>query len=221
MTKGSPRIGICGFCGLSREITDDHIPPKNIFPKPRTNDLITTPCCEECRKGWSMDDEYFRTAIYTFDPVHAHPAATKISNKIVSSLNKPNKQGYANLVMNSFKEIEVYSSEGGIYLGTQTVFHLDAERFNRVATRIVRGLFFNHKKYIVPKTHEVLANIPLKDINDLLDKVPFSPIKSVGNSVFSYRYCFADDDPDYSIWLMVFNNALPVIGKTRLRKEIQ
>jgi hypothetical protein len=53
------KSGQCAYCGKKQPVTDDHIPPKNLFPKPRGSNLITVPCCEFCRKGWSENDEYF------------------------------------------------------------------------------------------------------------------------------------------------------------------
>ena len=53
----------CIYCGTTEQLTADHVPPKNIFPEPRTSDLITVPACERCNKSYELDDEYFRAAI--------------------------------------------------------------------------------------------------------------------------------------------------------------
>ncbi len=55
--------GVCTYCGRAREITDDHVPPQNMFPSPRPPDLITVPACRRCNQGFSMEDEYFRIAV--------------------------------------------------------------------------------------------------------------------------------------------------------------
>jgi len=46
-------------------VTDDHLPPRNIFPKPQPNnvDLITVPACSKCNEGSSRDDEEFKLYI--------------------------------------------------------------------------------------------------------------------------------------------------------------
>jgi hypothetical protein len=50
----------CAYCGSTSELTDDHIPPKNLFPKPRPENIITVKACKICVKDTSKDDEYFR-----------------------------------------------------------------------------------------------------------------------------------------------------------------
>ncbi len=55
------RVGTCTFCGLKGYVTDDHVPPRCLFSRPRPNNLVTVPACKDCntRKS-SKDDEYFR-----------------------------------------------------------------------------------------------------------------------------------------------------------------
>jgi hypothetical protein len=43
-------------------MTRDHIPPKGIFPTPRSNDLITVPSCASCNRAACESDELFRVA---------------------------------------------------------------------------------------------------------------------------------------------------------------
>jgi len=49
---------LCIYCGLKEGSTRDHVPPKCMFLAPIPNDiqLITVPCCEECRAGQQGDD---------------------------------------------------------------------------------------------------------------------------------------------------------------------
>jgi hypothetical protein len=56
----------CYLCGKKASetpdgrLTRDHIPPKNLFPPPLPEDLITVPCCYECNNAAHKDDEYLR-----------------------------------------------------------------------------------------------------------------------------------------------------------------
>ena len=50
----------CVYCGGTDDLTDDHVPPKTIFPKPRPSGLITVRSCKKCNCGSSRDDEHFR-----------------------------------------------------------------------------------------------------------------------------------------------------------------
>lgn len=51
----------CYLCGSQQGLTEDHVPAKTFFPKPRPNNLIWVPCCESCHRPLSTDDEAFRT----------------------------------------------------------------------------------------------------------------------------------------------------------------
>jgi hypothetical protein len=50
----------CYLCGSITRLTRDHVPPKSFFPPPLPKNLITLPCCEECHKPFSLEDEVFR-----------------------------------------------------------------------------------------------------------------------------------------------------------------
>ena len=53
-------VPICYLCRKRSGVTSDHVPPKNLFPRPRPSNLITVPCCRECNNRFSKHDEYFR-----------------------------------------------------------------------------------------------------------------------------------------------------------------
>ena len=63
-SKKKPKnYGECVYCGREAQLTSDHIPPKNLFPKPRPSNLITVPSCKRCNRSASKDDEYLRLVL--------------------------------------------------------------------------------------------------------------------------------------------------------------
>ena len=56
----SKGVAICYLCRKRTGTTRDHVPPKNLFPRPRPSNLITVPCCEKCNNRFSKHEEYFR-----------------------------------------------------------------------------------------------------------------------------------------------------------------
>ena len=62
--KSKIREGACIYCGVVGTLTKDHVPPRNLFPKPHLG-LITVPSCAGCNGSFKLDDEYFRLAITT------------------------------------------------------------------------------------------------------------------------------------------------------------
>jgi len=54
----------CYLCGQTREkMTRDHVPPRNMFPPPLPDNMITVDCCDDCHKPLSLDDEAFTAFI--------------------------------------------------------------------------------------------------------------------------------------------------------------
>ena len=56
------QVNLCIYCGLRAGSTRDHVPPKCMFLSPMPNDIqmITVPCCKECRSGHLGDDAVAR-----------------------------------------------------------------------------------------------------------------------------------------------------------------
>lgn len=69
--------------------------------------MITVPCCEQCREGWSKDDEYFRLAIVSHASIYNHPYVKKLNEVLLRSLRKPDKQGFSIMVNSSLRELEM------------------------------------------------------------------------------------------------------------------
>ena len=210
----SKRIGQCGYCGKDARITKDHIPPRNIFPKPRPNNLITVPCCEACRVGWSKDDEYFRLSVLASHRVQHHPLAQKAFESIRSSLRRPSAWKFAQQVHDSLDEVELHSP-AGLYLGRQGVMALSRPRVERVCERITRGLFFLEMGVPVPDSYSVYGTPKEYGFRKLISVVPkgnFEPWKVVGNECFRYTYAKTQEDPNCSMWLGVFYGGLFMFG---------
>jgi len=58
--------GICVFCGEEAELTDDHIPPKSIYPKSIRSSLKkmnTENACWSCNNGSKVEDELFKVFV--------------------------------------------------------------------------------------------------------------------------------------------------------------
>ena len=79
--------GICLYCGAGGELTDDHVPPKNLFPKPRMG-LVEVRACMPCNRGASKDDEYFRQCLVLAEQTRGHLEATKGRAPVFRSLNR-------------------------------------------------------------------------------------------------------------------------------------
>lgn len=217
------KIGVCGYCGRRRRLTRDHIPPRSFFPKPRTSDLITVPSCVDCFGGWSNDDEYFKAVILTTNEVYEAPAAQQSIESLLRAMENPAKRGFARSFLDSIKEVDV-QTEAGLYLGTAPILKIDRDRLNRVAERIVRGLFFHERRHPVPSGYEVIGRVQQSGFDRILARlegVAFPQVREIQHGVFSYTFKEAASDPDSTVWLAAFYDSLYFVGFTRQLVELR
>lgn len=217
------KSGQCAYCGKKQPVTDDHIPPRNLFPKPRGSNLITVPCCEFCRKGWSEDDEYFRAAILCSARVSEQTLAKSPLNSFFRSLDRSEHRKFARMIYESIDEFEIFT-KGGIYLGNKPGFRIQKERIDRVTQRIIRGLFFHEKRYPVPEGYEVIAEVLQFGLEPILECFPgvrFPEPQIIQDGVFCYTFKETQQDPDSIIWLLLFYENLPMVGFTRVPPELR
>lgn len=73
----SVRKGECVYCGVIGPITDDDIPPKCLFKKPRPA-LVKVPSCPPCNNSVSDDDENFRTMLALRHDLSGHEGVKDI-----------------------------------------------------------------------------------------------------------------------------------------------
>jgi hypothetical protein len=221
------RTGICVYCGRRRRLTRDHIPPKNLFPKPLPVDLITVPSCTECNNEAAKDDEYFRMVVVMREDAGRHLEAQRAWGTVFRSLQRPEAVGLKTSLLRSLRPVSL-RSPSGLYLGYKPGYTVDLDRLNRVATRIVKGLFFHERGYRLPDTHRAFGLVDPRLIPDeqgvkstatVLAALQTQQARTVGNGVFSYKFLFTEDESDSSVWLMSFYENLFAIGVTLPQEE--
>ena len=100
------KVGECAYCGETRPLTDDHVPPKNLFAPPRPPDLITVPSCNQCHDPMSKDDEYFRLALANRADVAEHPDAVGVWPALMRSLQRPEAPGLKRSFLGEVRKVE-------------------------------------------------------------------------------------------------------------------
>ncbi len=213
----------CAYCDSREPSTRDHIPPLAFFPKPRAANLVTVPCCEPCREGWSKDDEYFRFVVLNSEELEGQELARQPIQSMLRSLRKIGKTRFTDMVGRSLGAVNL-RTEGGILLGTKPALEVDGNRLGRVGERIVRGLFFHEVGKRVPDTHNVHGRLRQGDPSHVLEpmgNVKFPPFKRIQDGVFSYTWLHVAEDRDSTVWLMLFYERLPMFGFTQLQPDLR
>ncbi len=206
---------ICVYCG-GEGTTYDHIPPKNLFKRPRPL-LITVPACQPCNAGASQDDEYLRIFLLSDNRVQEHQEAQSLMGAYRRSLQRPSATGLGISTLRNLRRFPLIT-ETGIYYGQGTELRYDFNRISKVLTRIMKGLFYHEFQEVFPSDYliEVYStgtmNLRPEGINaglEFIRHIKPENKRTIGEDVFSYGWGIADDDPNATYWYLGFFQALP------------
>ena len=214
----------CVYCGSRKRLTDDHIPPKGLFPKPRPSNLITVPCCRKCNESASKDDEYFRAMLSWENRAGEHPDASKVSRSVLRSLQRPQAGGFTKHLLDNIFDLDLYST-GGIYIGRRAGYWVDYKRIDRVAARIVKGLFYDTFGVRLPENWKAkcwneagLAHTDFTKVEWFTDifrpMIERPPDNVLGDQVFEYWFQRAMDNDYATVWALRFYKSVSFLGIT-------
>jgi len=200
---------ICFNCGKPAT-TRDHIPPKNLFAKPRPSNLITVPACLTCNNNTKKDDEYFRLAVASAE------GTNQAAWRVVQQRVLPRYQERPALLKKFVDEsisVDRFSS-AGIYAGKGIAYELERPRTQPIINKIVRGLFLTVTGEVLDGSiiNNYVVNPEFNDdFKNIICSLPFTDI---GDGAFSYRYFMSPDRPRESFWFLMFYDAVLFMVKT-------
>lgn len=211
----------CIYCGTRAGTTKDHVPPRSLFSIPRPN-LVTVPCCERCRQGQSLDDEYFVRMIAMRRDVGDNPAAAFAREAVHRAFTKPNKIGFTHALLKSISEVPLHSA-AGLYLGHATSYDVDLGRLCNVIERTTRGLYFHEFSVRLPDDNRCVTYAldgfatAGGEINAQIQRIwhhALSGKKRIfGHDVFAY-WVQPIDIPTATVWAFLVYNCVGFIAFT-------
>src|SRR5260221_14644580 len=91
---GSLAMQKCAICATPSEtLTRDHVPPRALFGKSPSLNLITVPACAQCNREASCDDEYFRMLAVEWDASRISDPVG-VTGSIIRSMQRPAARGF-------------------------------------------------------------------------------------------------------------------------------
>jgi len=213
------RLGTCIYCLTEGPVTDDHVPPQNLFGKPRPSDLVEVPSCKSCNEAASKDDEYFKLVFAMRKELNPHPGIRKILLSVLRSLEKPEKRGYANAFRSTLRRAD-FPGVPQSAPSTQT-YEVSLDRLYRVISRTTQGLHFKVARRLVDRScyvgvlgdEELLALDP-EFVAMTTEHFARAPLVVIGEGVFAFR-CIRDvPDPRITVWQMTFFEKVPFMSAT-------
>jgi hypothetical protein len=193
---------LCIYCGNKPGITKDHVPPKNLFPKPRPTNMVTVPCCDECQNKYKKDEDVF-VAWINFGPAGVTKQGKALWDQKLKRTYKKDL-GVKKVIANSFKQINLVTP-GGIYLGKKLVVLIDQKRLTNVLKKIIRGLFWVEYKVRLPDKIPINIIGIRKNDSRINEIIPFTQQASTfWENVFEYRHVWLDRESFESLWALSF-----------------
>lgn len=217
--NASKQTGICVFCGTEGEVTEDHVPPKGIYPKLNTGEpLITVPACLSCNRGTSADDEFFRDIMASRVESYSHQHAGQARARMVRSLARPEAKGKRGAFERSIAATRG-NRRGHISISDVAAIQLGDEellRLHRTGRKIIRGLYWHETERILPQDVLVMAIRDdqfeawkyTKPVDNWLENGVWRDIRE---GTFSYRCRVSEVDPNFSVWHLSFFSGPSVI----------
>ena len=188
----------CAYCGEPK-VSDDHIPPKNIFPTNRTN-LITVPACHEHNGSRSELDERFRNYVATHIG-NDTPNARALIQKTIRGLRRNKKIQKWRPDFSAF-EVEIKS-----------------DAFKPMIDWITRGLYwYVYGGERLPLDIEMQIG-QLRIGKWLPEFVSDMNCFRRGGDQFMCAYNRMDDYPTVSLWVYVFHRRIVAMAMTDLARQ--
>jgi hypothetical protein len=141
---------ICYLCGerLGGATSADHVPPKQLFARAIRRaqhlQLDTLPVHDSCNQAYKRDEEYLVHTLMPF--ARGSVAGQAIYDDVLQKYRRREKIG---LTLGVLREFEPRPS-GLVLPGGKVAKRFAGARLQRVAWKIVRGLFFLHQGRVMP-----------------------------------------------------------------------
>jgi hypothetical protein len=212
---------LCIYCQKNPKETADHVPPKGIFKKPRPSNLITVPACLKCNSSFSVDDDYFLNIALDWGASESSDGKGVVGRRL-SSMRRAEGRNVWRPFFAKLEAVEV-CSPGGLFLANSFAFSLDIGRLIRTVNRIIRGLYFDVTKSLLPVgdytramlfSQYVEKNKEDPEAIEPMRFIPGLPGRMIGDATFEFRFCLLDQDSFSSFWYLEFYRRFGFVGKT-------
>lgn len=208
----------CVYCGRRDGTQREHVIASSFFEKPFPSDLPKVPACGECnqRRGdggqWNMSDDeaYVRDRICMQMEINSHAEAKRLlEGKVLRNLSRPESHREREAIVATMRPVTI-EIEPDVYLSGVWSFQIDLTRFERVMSKIVRGLYAFHMGERMPDDYAVMV-LPRMD-QDLFEgrktwieaNDPSLTYRLGTNHTVCYRYASRAVNPLGNNWLVAF-----------------
>lgn len=195
----------CYLCRTMEDLTSDHLPPRNLFPKPRPSNLITVPCCKSCNGGFSKLDEQVR--VFLSMPLNASETGKNVRREKVFGGSLKKSPALRNQMARSLVKRTFMTPHGPVILHQITMDHVVLDPF---FTRLTKGLLAT----FYPDVDYFGQRFEVTQINQFTTQHPgFKAVTSTltadqrGDGVFRFWHRVAHKERNAGMWVYQFYDA--------------
>jgi len=201
----------CIYCGrLHTEMTDDHVPPDNLYKYVEiTHEQVTAPACKLHNNAYSQDDERFRNII-----VHHCANDSQAAADLLAGSVQRGTAGNHPLKKIDYDETEIIEqiTPSGIYVKRKERFTFSSDERQcmlRMYDRFAKAIYWYYLgQNPVARRMKLLEAWEAKEFYEGL-KVP--PTMTSGNpEIFQYRVLYLDSIDHFIIWTCFFKKLMTV-----------
>ena len=208
------QLPLCIYCGKRSGSTEDHVPPRSLFPKPRPSNLVKVPACRECNAGFSDDDEMLALFI-CLQAGMVGKWQSELHEKVKRAVQKNRR--FQRILQQASPDIPVLAPDGSI-LEFVRLLSWTALPVKSSLERIVIGLAYHHYGIRVHESGYTKISIePRETINcpEIVDVLQHCKFSSIGHEhEFEYRHGRATDSPFATVWEFVIYRAFHFVAFT-------
>ena len=152
--------GLCYLCDneFAEPTNADHVPPlqfhgDDIRRGNNLSQLLTIKVHKKCNEAYRLDEEYF---VHTLMPLaRGTYAGSAIYQEILGKFREGRNVPLVRMVLN-----EADPRPSGLVLpGGKVIKRFNGQRIQRVAWKIVRGLYFYHHHRVLPENHTTWVSL--------------------------------------------------------------
>ncbi|SUS05865.1 conserved hypothetical protein [uncultured Defluviicoccus sp.] len=207
---------VCYLCGKPQAAPTnaDHVPPRQLYAKEvrkkHSPNLLTIKVDKDCNSSYQHDEDYFANTLAPFgkDSYAGDALLREVFARFQAAENRP-------LVGKVLREFE--HAPNGILLPQGLVAkRIEGQRVNRVAWKIVRGLYFHRFGELLPEFTPNSLQIappdrppPLEFLQTLHD------LPSLGQypGVFDYKCVHFSELDDFNYWgLLLWDRLILIVA---------
>lgn len=205
---------LCIYCQRQPAASEDHIPPKALFPDHTHPALFTVPSCVSCNRGASKDDELFREMLCLWIDHEVEPRIEEVWAASQRALYwRPRYGGLLAMIRQQIVPVTLQTPTGLIVEGAGLV-RLPADRMRNVLRRVVKALTYRHAGVALPVNYQIAVAFGsavgpnrARDEAALAEMRPHlvdRPVHELAGGCFKYKFATAIDSPLSSTWEFVF-----------------